>query len=143
VGKNLALQLVDTTLVVVHNARQPNDDDWALFMLTWGERWDTIAAQLVVTDGGGPNATQRRKALALLTSRQGGHPQTAVVTSSIMARGVVTAMSWFIKDRIRAFPQRQLAEACTFLGVSHRYAELREVVRNLRRELELDEAAAS
>ncbi len=133
--KNLAVQLIDSTLVVVHNARAPSDDDWQLFMDVWKRHLDHVTAQLVVSDGGAPNPEQRRASLALISRRRTGPPPTAVLTTSMLVRGAVTALAWFIRDRIRAFPPDRVSEACKFLGVAHLESQLRECVRELRRQV--------
>jgi hypothetical protein len=133
--RNLAVQLVGRTLVVVHNQQPPSDDDWQVFMQAWERNLDHVTAQLVVSDGGAPNAEQRRTSVARISARRAGPPPTAVVTASLVARGAVTALSWFIKERIRAFSPEAMSDACKFLGVAHQEPDLRDAVRDLRRQV--------
>jgi hypothetical protein len=136
-AKNLAVQLIDSTLVVVHNAVAPDDDDWQVFMDAWKQHLDKVKAQLVYSDGGAPNSEQRRTSVAMISSRRAGPPPTAVLTDSMLGRGAVTALGWFIRERIRAFSPERMSEACKFLGVSHQESQLRQSVRELRRQLSL------
>jgi hypothetical protein len=62
-------------------------------------------------------------------------PPTAVLTSSVLVRGVVSALSWFMKDRIRAFGRDDFTEACTFIGVGAESARLRDAAERLRKTL--------
>jgi hypothetical protein len=55
-----------------------------------------------------------------------------VVTSSVLARGAVTALSWFMKDRIRAFRPDEFAEACAFIGATAETGVLRDTATRLR-----------
>jgi DNA-binding LacI/PurR family transcriptional regulator len=119
------------TLVVVHGKTHPSDKDWELYLDALRRNADVIDSQLVVTDGGSPNSAQRKASLELAA----GHapaPPTAVVTSSVLARGVVGALSWIMKDRIRAFSRAEFDEACIFIGASAKKAALREVATRLR-----------
>jgi hypothetical protein len=131
-ARNIAVEMVGHTLVVVHGVRHPSDGDWAIYLDTLRQNWAEIRAQLIVTDGGSPTSAQRKASLEIAAGQWDRTPPTAVVTSSILARGVVTALSWFMKDRIRAFAQAELDEACEFIGASSENAALREAAARLR-----------
>ena len=122
--------MVGRTLVVVHGATHPSDADWEIYLAALRQNKDVIEAQLIVTDGGSPNSAQRRASLDLAAGRP--MPSTAVVTSSVLARGVVAALSWFMKDRIRAFRRNEFDEACAFIGKSAERSVLRDTVARLR-----------
>jgi hypothetical protein len=122
--------MVEHTLVVVHGVAHPSDDDWQIYLDALRQHLDAIQGQLIVTDGGSPNSAQRRASLDLVAGKT--TPPTAVVTSSVLVRGVVSALSWIMKDRIRAFPQGEFDEACAFIGRSAESALLRDVATRLR-----------
>jgi len=122
--------MVGHTLVVVHGATHPNDVDWEIYLAALRRNIAVIEAQLIVTDGGSPNSAQRRASLEPAAGRP--VPPTAVVTSSVLARGAVTALSWFMKDRIRAFRQSEFDEACAFIGTTAEKGVLRDTVTRLR-----------
>jgi hypothetical protein len=132
VKRNIAVEVVGHTLVVVHGVTHPNDTDWEVYLDALRGHFDVIDSQLVVTDGGSPNSAQRKASLELAAGRWERTPATAVVTSAVLARGAVTALSWFMKDRIRAFSLAEFDEACAFIGASSEKAVLREVATRLR-----------
>src|SRR5262245_61160671 len=121
--------MVGGTLVVVHGVLHPSDADWDVYLDAL-RNLDHITAQLIVTDGGSPNSAQRRASLDVAAGRQ--VPPSAVVTPSLLARGVVSALAWFMKDRIRAFAPDEFEEACAFIGASGESATLRAVAARLR-----------
>lgn len=125
--------MVGSTLVVVHDATHPSDSDWQIYLDAIRANQDVITAQLIVTDGGSPNAAQRRASLEYARGRP--VPATAVISGSVLVRGVVSALSWFMKDRIRAFARDEFDEACEFVAASTEIARLREVVMRLRKTL--------
>jgi hypothetical protein len=122
--------MVGRTLVVVHGATHPNDADWEIYLAALRRNITVIEAQLIVTDGGSPNSAQRRASLEIAVGRP--VPSTAVLTSSVLARGVVAALSWFMKDRIRAFRRNEFDEACAFIGATADKGILRDTANRLR-----------
>jgi len=130
--RNIGVEMVGHTLVVVHGATHPSDADWAIYLDSLRQNIDTIHAQLVVTDGGSPNSAQRKASLELAEGRWERTPPTAVVSSSVLARGAVTALGWFMKDKIRAFSQGEFEEACVFIGARAEQTALHDVVARLR-----------
>jgi DNA-binding LacI/PurR family transcriptional regulator len=125
--------MVGRTLVVVHGVTHPGDKDWAIYLDAIRQHAGSIEAQLIVTDGGSPNSAQRRASLELSAAHPA--PPSAVVTSSVLVRGVVAALSWFMKDRIRAFSPAEFDEAYAFIGASAQKAALGDAVARLRRTL--------
>jgi len=99
--------------VVIHPATPPNDDDWMDYLRSWRPLDMTRMRTLVFTDGGGPNAAQRK----LANDALGGKASlTAVVSASQLVRGMVTALSWF-NPKIKAFAPEEALEAFHYLGV--------------------------
>ena len=125
--------MVGRTLVVVHDKTHPSDDDWQIYLDALRANQDAIEAQLIVTDGGSPTAAQRRASLEY--ARGFALPASAVLTSSVLVRGVVSALSWFMKDRIRAFAPGEFEEACAFIGAASESTRLREAAARLRKTL--------
>jgi DNA-binding LacI/PurR family transcriptional regulator len=108
----------------------PTDADWQIYLDALRDNAERLATQLIVTDGGSPNSAQRRASIAIAEGRP--LPPTAVVTSSVLARGAVAALSWFMKDKIRAFPPADFEKACAFIGAAEHSAALRLTVDRLR-----------
>jgi hypothetical protein len=130
IKSNVAVEMVGRTMVVVHGVMHPTNADWQIYLDALRDNAERMAAQLIVTDGGSPNSAQRRASIALVNGRP--LPPTAVVTSSLLVRGVVAALSWFMKDKIRAFPPADFEAGCAFIGAATESAALREVVDRLR-----------
>jgi hypothetical protein len=126
----VAVEVVGPTLVVVHGVAHPDDKDWEIYLGALRANMDAIGAQLIVTDGGSPNSAQRRASIEVAAGRP--LPVTAVVTSSVLVRGVVSALGWIMKEKIRAFAPGELDDACAFIGASDDKAVLRETVARLR-----------
>ncbi|MET0592925.1 MAG: hypothetical protein ABW133_09515 [Polyangiaceae bacterium] len=116
--RNQAIELCGSTMVVVHGVHPPTDAEWQEGLDYTRSVVNEVRGQLVVSAGGGPTPRQRKTLHDLWRTRTGGTPPTAVVTSSAIARGIVTAFSWVVKDRICAFSEKQFAEACAFAGVA-------------------------
>lgn len=87
---------------------------------------------LVFSDGGGPNATQRKMASDVLNGRS---TPLAIVTGSQMMRGVITALRWF-NPQCRAFAPTEVAQALSFLEVTeHQYDAVLSIARHLQTNL--------
>jgi hypothetical protein len=130
--RNQAVELFGSTLIVVQGTRAPHDAEWRESMVYTRRILGSIRGQLVVSVGGGPTPQQRKELLDLFANRPGGTPPTAVITSSVVARGIVTAFAWFVKDRIKAFGPEQFVQACAFVGAREDADALRSVVERLQ-----------
>lgn len=107
--------------VLVHAEVEPRESDWERIVERWGRFTRRVRSRgkqplcLVISRGGeGPNANQRR-ALDAINSK--ARPRVAVATGSSVARGIVTAISWFGHTEIRAFHPDDLEGALRFLGI--------------------------
>jgi hypothetical protein len=99
--------------VVIHPNRPPSDDEWLAYLRSWSGHDMSRMRTLVFTDGGGPNASQRKLATEALAGKES---MTAVVSSSSMVRGVVTALSWF-NPKIKAFSPEEAPRAFDYLRI--------------------------
>jgi hypothetical protein len=122
--KNAAFRLLRDVGLVVHNARNPNREEWDAYLAMSRAAADVVGGdlgkfrQIVFTDGGGPNNAQRRASADLAKEcRNGDKVRVAVVSRSIVARGIVTAFRW-LGLPLRAFQPEELAEAFAFLVVT-------------------------
>jgi hypothetical protein len=134
----IAIDTFKTTLMVAHGREAPTVSEWQQLVAAWRSHPE-LTSQLVLTLGGGPNVVQRRESLELLNSRPGGSPDTAVLTDSIVVRGMVTALSWFATGRLAAFSLDGLDAALSFLRIEDRAqrSELRQRLVALRRTVEV------
>lgn len=111
----LAYAVHDAYAVVVHSHLPPTDAEWDDYLRLTTARLPSVSAVLIVTAGGGPNSAQRRALKACLSKLRHG-ALFAVVTPSMMARGIVLAVSLF-NPHIRAFRPDDTEQALTFLRV--------------------------
>lgn len=101
--------------ILVHGKDAPSEEDWNEYCAAVTGWSKDLRGLLVVSEGGGPNSLQRGQVeAALAADRFKG--KTAVVTLSSLARGIVTALSWFTPN-IKAFSTIQIPAALDYLGV--------------------------
>jgi hypothetical protein len=106
-------------VVVCHDGQAPPFETWETYMshALAGILADEIRGFLIVTEGGGPNAMQRRQ-LEMTMRSQGLEtaPPSAIVTDAWSARQLAIIVSWFIPT-IRTFAKRDTEKALDFLNV--------------------------
>lgn len=120
--KNMACKRVGNVVIVVHNKEPPDNESWSGYL-------DTVLAtgrangndltnvkQLVVTEGGGPNASQRKAVDAASNQMNGKKSPAAVVTGSPLVRGIVTVFNWFNLN-LRVFAPEEFDKALQFLRI--------------------------
>jgi hypothetical protein len=138
--KNMAFKVIDRLFIVVYGAHDPTDEEWFGYLQDVERHGIDRTMQLIATEGGGPNAAQRRYLNDLLAGR---HVPVAVMSGSTAIRTMVTALSWFNR-KIRAFSPTGLADALVYLEIPKSRIELieREMVK-LRASLGNDERATA
>lgn len=117
---NVAVRLEGPVLIIVHNDRPPEDDEWDVYAVALLQHAKTIRFQLVWSTGGGPNAAQRKhagKAEAAYRLLGRPLPLSAVVTPSAAVRGLVTLFNWFFPGRYRSFEPADIRAALDFIQV--------------------------
>jgi hypothetical protein len=122
--KNAAFKLLHNVGICVHNARNPSKQEWDVYLEMSMAIRDAAGGdlasfkQLVFTDGGGPNAAQRSASSDIAKGLKNADKlKVAVVSRSMVARGIVTAFRWAGLP-LRSFAPEQLAQAFAFLAVS-------------------------
>jgi hypothetical protein len=117
--------------VLVHGKRSPCDAEWDLYLTdlrAQAGRLDCVRT-LVITEGGNPDGAQRQRLNQLLRGRP---TRAAVLTASIVARGVVGALAVF-NPSIRAFSPDAAGLALAYLGVpTDEYGPLLRTIAELR-----------
>lgn len=103
-------------MVVVHSARAPSDAEWDAYLRDASEWLPEIQGALIMTDGGGPTSSQRRSLKKLFEEHTRHSAFFAVISSSLLARGIVLAINLF-NPYIRAFRPEDLDQALKFLRV--------------------------
>lgn len=113
--KNLSFRVVGDVLVSALATRNPDDPEWEAYVAAYvGMPSDGTSKVLAVTDGGGPTSWQRMRLQDVLRGRE---QRAAVVTTSRMARAVVSALSWF-NPGVKAFAPARLGDALDYLDVA-------------------------
>jgi hypothetical protein len=102
-----------TLAVAVYANDSPTDEDWGGYLevmrsLEHGYR------MVIFSSGGGPTTMQRRDLESITEGQETA--RVAVITSSRLARGIVTAIRWFNRD-IKAFEPAHRDAAFTFLAL--------------------------
>lgn len=129
--KTLAVRTIEKrTAIVVLGATTPDDADWEV--LVEAQKRDGHDRTLVVTAGGAPTARQRK---AILDASGGKGLPAAVLTDSVVVRGITTAISWFVQD-VRAFPPHDLQAALDHLKIRAPRATVQRVIDELKLEME-------
>jgi hypothetical protein len=122
----MAILGFDRVCVAVLHTRPPTDEEWGRWVALIGGRAKGVARVIVETQNG-PNAAQR-KALAEATRHK--DVRFAVLTDSIMVRGIITALAWLGVPH-RAFAVGQHRQAAAYLELTG--AELEQVQQELPR----------
>ncbi len=131
-----ACQALDGTVIGVHTSEAPTDEDWVAWLAATRRALDGHGSVrvLVYSMGGGPTSKQRSEVNELFKER----PQrVAVMLNSRIARGAVTALSWF-NPEIRAFDLEQFDDACGHLAIVGEHRErVRDALKAMRAKLQL------
>lgn len=124
-------------VVMAHNRAQISDAEWETgYLAAIREVRDSAgkdtASNLVFAEGQGPNAKQRATGNAIFDAKDGYRFRVAVVTDSILVRGVVTTLSWF-NPLISAYGPTDWEKAVTHVRLGPKqYPELLAAVRKLK-----------
>lgn len=129
---NMTSKVIDRLFLVAYGTRDPTNVEWDAYLDLVDRHGVTRTQQLIYTDGGEPNAHQRRELNELLKGRQ---VPVAVVSTSVRIRGTVTALSWFNR-KIKAFPPSAMKDALAYLEIPEmRRDMIEQEMRKLRLQL--------
>jgi hypothetical protein len=108
--KSLLFERHDRWMILVHGTIPPVREEWAQYVDALHEvERSGGEGLLVLTDGVGPDATQRKMVSDVKM-------RTSVTTQSRVARGMVTALGW-MGVAIRAFAPNEIDDALAYLGI--------------------------
>jgi hypothetical protein len=113
VNETMLFGSIGGILIGVHAEQAPNRADWDAWVAFTEANAKNNRAILVVTEGAGPNGTQRAK---MAKVKEVLPFPTAILTHSAVARGIATAFAWIGKN-VRAFSPDQLGAALLYLAV--------------------------
>jgi hypothetical protein len=106
-------------ILFLHTPRHPSSKEWddALSLM---RRYAVTAdfrrlRVFVVSDGGGPDAAQRG-ALQEFFKSQRHSPKCSVITTSVIGRGIIAAVSWF-NPHVKAFSPRGFTDAIAHIDL--------------------------
>ncbi len=126
---NLLYDCSDDIIVAVHNEEPPADEEWIPYINFANTReGQRVVLSVVYSDGGVPNASQRQR---MFDAKQSRSVPSVVISSSVVARGIITALGWLGKSNITACAPDDLArlEALTALDRPRLHALLIRIVR--------------
>jgi hypothetical protein len=99
--------------IAVHTEQPPSDGEWDGWIELCARQTPDRLGFLIFSDGGGPSSVQRSKLSRIPELKK---IPSAVVTSSAVGRGIVTAVSW-LGTKVRAFAPVNLRDALDYLRV--------------------------
>jgi hypothetical protein len=123
----MAMARSERVFTLVYGVDAPTDEEWTRCLTLFRERAGRESRFLVETRGGGPDAKQRKVLAELLRDQDA---RVAVMTDSIVARGILTALAWLGLPQ-RGFALNDLRAASEYLGLSSE--ELQHAARELAR----------
>ena len=110
----MAIARSERVFTVVYGADAPTNEEWTRCLALFQERAGQPSRFLVQTHGGGPDAKQRK---VLADTLRNEDARIAVMTDSILARGILTALAWLGLPQ-RGFALHDLRAAAEYLGLS-------------------------
>src|SRR5688500_7696415 len=124
-GKAMRWAIVDGVAIIVHGSGTPSKDEWQAWLGEYRQHSSQLEGVVIYSFGGGPTSAQRTELLHIVDKLQ--HvPQTIMVTSSALVRGIITALSWFIAPakRAKVFAPTELEDAFAALRLAEPIREL-------------------
>jgi hypothetical protein len=137
-------------LVLIHNASAPDAAEWQAYVRemdrTLAEAVGTVHA-FVVTDGGGPDAVQRRELADIFGQRHCSN-LTHVFTNDMVVRAIVTAFRWIGRAHAVAHLPSAFPFVCAECGLSavevlHDFREAEKELGRVRMLQQLEDALQS
>ncbi|HET8935016.1 MAG TPA: hypothetical protein VFN67_16320 [Polyangiales bacterium] len=104
----------ERVFTLVYGVNAPTAEEWARCLRLFRERAGCESRFLVETRGGGPDAKQRKVLAEVMRDQD---TRVAVMTDSIVARGILTALAWLGLPQ-RGFALNDLRAASEYLGLS-------------------------
>jgi hypothetical protein len=135
--KTLAFEKVGTAcFILVLGDKNPTDGEWSEYLDFLRKHLvPGVEPRLIVKTNGGSPSPAQRKLLNEVTKDYAKSAKIAVLTGSTIARGAVTALSWFTPG-YAAFNPADIDvydKALDFLGMKHPSTLAAEVKGTLRR----------
>jgi hypothetical protein len=137
---NLIYCPIKDFILIAQNEYSPTNEEWDRMILAIKENSGSPPRAVIISsDGGSPNATQRKKLREALQEKQSvQYMRMAMFSESVIVRMALTALRNFIPTAPVVFSIKQWKEASLHLNLS--LEEMRqaiEALNNLRKELDL------
>jgi hypothetical protein len=100
-GKAMRWAIVERVAVIVHGSGTPSRDEWQEWLAVYRRHSADLEGVVIYSFGGGPTPAQRTELLEIVDKLR-RVPQTIMVTSSALVRGIITALGWFVAPPKRA-----------------------------------------
>jgi hypothetical protein len=110
-----------TYFVLLHTAAAADEAEWQAYVHAVRTAVLASATEIhvfIATDGGGPDAAQRRD-LAAVVARGSHDTLTHVFTNDAFVRAVVAAFRWIAGARAFAYAPLEFSSVCGRCGFSH------------------------
>jgi hypothetical protein len=124
----------------LHTAVNPGDEEWdraCSQIVEWRRAHGSDTGrlrQLVISDGGAPNARQRSRSRVL----QAGQPTKIAVVTTVLAnpikRGVATALTW-VNPSFRFYEPAGIAKALQYLDIANHASAVKAEFEKLELQL--------
>lgn len=111
----MAMTRIERVLVGVHDDREPTDAEWLRWLtLARDPATDTLRLWVETSGFAGPNAKQRK---LMHDTLHGVDLRIAVLTDSLVVKGVITAVAW-LGLAVRGFGPTSYRDAAHYLGLT-------------------------
>lgn len=128
--------VIKSVAVMLHTKDSPSEGEWDETISRIDRDFGRYSCALIITEGGGPSTMQRGQ-MTDVFERKSFKGKVAVVTVNRIARGIVTALSWF-NPNVKAFSTVQVDAALAYLEVPATDQDMvRGEIRRLRVQLGL------
>src|SRR5262245_24711433 len=109
-GQSMFYGRVGDVYVCLHPATPPSKADWDDWMVDMEREAPTVRGLLVWTEGGGPDAGQRKRT-AEMWNRMKKMPPIAIVTGAAVVRTMITALNFFMSRPMKGFAPTEIDRA--------------------------------
>ena len=110
----MAYRCLDSLLVIRQGKEAASHQEWADFLACLGKQNLATLKVLILTDGGGPTASQRSE---LKLTMAGRSVRTAVVSDSMKVRFIIAAVALINREHY-GFAKHELYDAYRFLELT-------------------------
>jgi hypothetical protein len=140
-ARNFLWKLVGTIHVNSMTKSNPTIAEWDEMLAEFQHQvsHSQIQGILVYTEGGAPNALQRKRLRESHLTNGTTLPKSALLTNSLVARAAMTAINLFFDNKFKAFSPVAIDDALRYLGAPEQaWPELKRVLAKLTDELKIE-----